>query len=405
MTTQQSHPMGSAEFIALMAMMFATIAFSIDAMLPALPEIADELTQGDPGRAALILTLFVMGMGLGTFFTGPLSDAFGRKPVVYGGAVLYISSAAFAWWETSFELVLLARFLQGLGASGPRVVSLAIIRDMYEGREMARIMSIAMMIFTLVPAFAPAMGAVIIGFSGWRGIFGAFVIFSLICTLWLGFRLPETLPPSERRPLRLRLMLGAVREMMVHPTVRLSIVVQTLTMTLLFCTLTMIQPIYDEVYGRGDTFPYWFGLVALISGGASLTNALVVVRLGMRRLVTWALGSQIVLAGLMLLLTSGHFEGEFYLFLFWQFSLFCTASFSVGNLNAIAMDPMGHIAGMAASVIGSISTVAAAIIASPITLLSNGTAQPLVLAVLVLASCGYLLMLRIWRIEGRRLIN
>lgn len=399
MSTQKPSPIGRVEFIALMGMMFATIAFSIDAMLPALPQIADDLTDGDAAQAALILSVFLMGMGLGTFFTGPLSDALGRKPVVYAGAALYIVSAAVGWYEDSFVPVLIARFFQGLGAAGPRVVALAIIRDLYAGRGMARIMSIVMMIFTLVPAFAPAMGAVIMGFTGWRGIFGAFVLFSVISVGWLALRLPETLPRADRRPLRFRLMRDAVIEMFRHPTVRLSIIVQTLIVAMLFSTLMLIQPIYADVYGRGDSFPFWFGLVALVSGLASLTNALVVVRLGMRRLVTWALATQVVLAGAMLVLTTAHLPGEFYLFLLWQLSLFCTASFAIGNLNAIAMDPMGHIAGMAASVIGAFSTLAAAAIASPVALFYDGTARPLTVAALLFVAVGYVLMLWMGRIE------
>lgn len=393
---------GRTEFIALIAMMFSTIAFSIDAMLPAMPEIAADLTPDAPNRAPLILTFFVIGMGLGTFVTGPLSDAFGRKPLVYAGAALYCLSAAVAWMAQSLELVLAARLMQGLGAAGPRVVAVAIIRDLFAGREMARIMSIAMILFTLVPAFAPAMGALIMMVTGWRGIFGAFITFSAISVLWLGLRLPETLERTNRRPLRLGLMTAAVREMLTHPTVRLSIAVQTLAMTMLFSTLTMIQPIYDVSFDRAETFPYWFGVIALISGTASLANAVIVVRLGMLRLVTWALGTQIVLSSVLLILLVSDVQGGFYIFMLWQFALFCQAGFTVGNLNAIAMEPMGHIAGMAASVIGSISTVLAALFASPIAMLFDGTPIPLIATVLALSGLGFILM-RMMARAGRRL--
>ncbi|WP_298838570.1 multidrug effflux MFS transporter [uncultured Roseobacter sp.] len=384
-----------------MAMMFATIAFSIDSMLPALPDIAMELTPDDPTRAPLILTSFVLGMGLGTFFAGPLSDAFGRRTIMFCGAGLYIVSATCAWASASFEVILAARIIQGIGAAGPRVVCVAIIRDLFSGREMARILSIVMMIFTLVPAFAPAMGVVIIEWSDWRGIFIAFVLFSLISALWLGFRLPETLPVEKRRPVRVRLILNAVRQMFAHPVVRLSIFVQTLCMAILFSLLMLIQPIYEKVFDKLESFPFWFGGIALISALASLLNAMLVVRLGMRRLVTVALFVQIGLSGVMLL-TAGTIGPEgFALFLVWQAYVFFQAGLTVGNLNAIAMEPMGHIAGMAASVIGGVSTVLAAAIASPIGLLFDGTIRPLVGAVFVMATIACALMVYMARVEKR----
>lgn len=398
-----SHGMSKAEFIALVAMMFATIAFSIDAMLPALPEIGTQLSPSDPNRAQLILTSFVLGMGIGTFFTGPLSDAFGRKPIIVAGAALYILSSAVAWAASSLELVLFARITMGLGAAGPRVVALAIVRDLYSGREMAKLMSLAMMIFTLVPAFAPLLGAGIIAFSGWRGIFVAFALFAIIVVLWMGLRLPEPLPRENRRPFRLPLLLGAVKEMIQHPTVRLSILVQTLCMGMLFTMLTMVQPIYDQIYDSRDSFPFWFGFVALMSGSASLLNAALVVRVGMRRMVTWSLAAQIVFSAAMLILAGLPIStnAAFALFVAWQTSVFFMAGTTLGNLNAMAMEPMGHIAGMAASVIGAIATVLAAAIAAPIGLLFDGTLLPVTLGILIMCCLGFLVMLHMGRLEAR----
>lgn len=393
--------MGRVEFIALMAMMFATIAFSIDAMLPALPDIARELTPEEPTRAPLIMTSFVLGMGIGTFFTGPLSDAFGRRTVMVCGAGLYMTASAVAWASSTFEIVLAARIIQGLGAAGPRVVSIAIIRDLYAGREMAKIVSIVMIIFTLVPGFAPTLGYFIIATEGWRGIFAAFIVFSAISVLWLGLRLPETLARADRRPFRPRLMLAAVREMFAHPIVRLSIVVQTLCMSMLFTVLMLIQPVYEQIYDKQDTFHFWFGGIALVSAGASFLNAMLVMRLGMRRLITVALAVQIVLSITVLIQNETHGTTAFAIFAFWQAYLFFQAGLTIGNLNAIAMEPMGHIAGMAASVIGSVSTVLAAAIASPIGLLFDGTIRPLVGAIFVMACCAFLVMRYMGRVEAR----
>ncbi|MFT5785637.1 MAG: DHA1 family bicyclomycin/chloramphenicol resistance-like MFS transporter [Ascidiaceihabitans sp.] len=400
MPIAQNQFMGRGEFIALMAMMFATIAFSIDAMLPAIPQIANEIAGGDRAKAAWVLTSFVAGMGLGTFFAGPLSDAFGRKIIVYVGAVIYISSAVAAWATSSLEWMLVARFIQGIGASGPRVVSLAIIRDLFVGREMARIVSIAMTIFILVPAIAPAMGAILINTFGWRGIFPAFIVFSLISVMWVGTRLNEPLAPENRRPMRIGLMIDAVKQIVSNKTVRLSIAMQTLMLSMLFSTLTMIQPIYDDIYNRPDTFPIWFGAIALLSGGSSLLNAFIVTRFGMHKVITWSIALQVLIGTIVLVTMSSISTDGFFVFIFWQFCLFAQAGLTVGNLNAIAMGPMGHVAGMAASIIGGISTVAAALIASPVSLLLGETPLPLITIVLILGVLAIILMRRINQIES-----
>jgi len=390
-----------AEFIALLAMLFATIAFSIDSMLPALPEIAAELSPNDVNKAQLVLTSFVLGMGLGTFFTGPLSDTFGRKPVILGGAVIYIAAAAYATVAQGMEMLLLARVLQGLGAAAPRIAALALVRDLYAGRDMARIMSFAMMVFTLVPAIAPMLGAGIIAIAGWRSIFLAFVVFSLISCLWLGLRQPESLAPENRRPLRLKALGEAFGEMMRHPTVRLSILAQSLCFGMLFMEISLIQPVFDKVFDRADTFHFWFAAMALISGAGSLLNARLVMRVGMRRLATLAVGAQVFLAtGMTLLWLNGLPEGTgFYIFVAWSTTIFLQISLTLGNLNAITMEPMGHIAGTAASVAGGVSTVIGAGLAAPVGLLFNGTPLPLTIGVGVTAAFALLTLLWMQRAE------
>ncbi|WP_189680581.1 multidrug effflux MFS transporter [Seohaeicola zhoushanensis] len=395
--------MNQTEFIALIAMMFATIAFSIDSMLPALPVIGAELSPDEPNRAQLLITTFFLGLGIGTLFVGPLSDALGRKPVILAGAAIYVTASVVAIFAESLELVLAARVVQGLGAAAPRVVGLAIMRDLYSGRIMARMMSIAMMIFVIFPAVAPLIGTGIIAISGWRGIFLAFVAFSAISMTWMSLRLPEPLPREARRPLRIDLILAAIREMASHPSVRISVIVQTFCLAVMLSMITSVQPSYDQIFGRSDEFPYWFAAVAGVSSSASLLNAALVVRLGMRRMVTWTLASQVIFSGLVLFSTLMHPGGTaaFAIFVAWQASVFFMAGTALGNLNAIAMEPLGHIAGTAASAFGAITTVLASVLAAPIGLAFNGTIQPLSGGILLLSLAGFLLMLYLGAVERR----
>ncbi|MBT52380.1 MAG: multidrug MFS transporter [Mameliella sp.] len=392
---------GRVELIALMAMLVATIAFSIDAMLPALPTMAAELSPESPNQVQLVVTIFVLGMGMGTLFTGPLSDTFGRKPVVLAGCGLYIVSAGLAAQADSLGLLLAARLVQGLGAAGPRVVVMAIIRDMFVGRQMAQIMSFVMIVFTLVPALAPSIGAVLIALAGWSAIFWAFVVFATVVSLWLFVRLPETLPRAARRPFSTSALLSATREMLANRVVRLSIAVQSLVFAMLFATISSIQPIYETMFDRADSFPIWFGITALLSASGSVVNAMLVVRMGMRRLVSVMLTVQVVVSAVMLLAILAGLAGDalFAMFFFWQFVAFFQVGLTIGNLNAIAMEPMGHIAGMAASIIGFIATVAAVILAVPVGLLFDGTAIPLTLGVLVFAIAGLAMMAGMRRAE------
>ncbi len=382
-----------------MAMLAATTAFSIDAMLPALPQIAAELTPANPNAAQLIITNFVMGMGLGTLFTGPLSDAFGRKAVMIGGAVLYIVAAVVAWIAPTLEGVLAARMVMGLGASGPRVAALALIRDIHSGREMARIMSFVMIVFSLVPALAPSMGALIMAQTGWRGIFPAFIVFSLISMMWLWLRQPETLAPQHRRPLSVRALGAATVEMFRHPTARLSILVQTLAFAMLFSVLSSTQQIFDQTFGRGDSFPLWFGGIAVVAASSGLLNARLVGRLGMRAMIKGMLAVQIGLSLLMILVTLADPPQAvaFWAYVIWTTSVFFQAGLTIGNLNALAMEPMGHIAGLAASVIAAVATVGAVIVAVPIGLAFDGTPLPIAVGIMICAVIALWLTTKIRR--------
>ncbi len=383
------------EFIALMAMMFATVAYGIDAMLPAIPEIGAALSPADPNKGQLVLTAFVLGMGIGTFAAGPLADAFGRKTVILCGFALYALGGAMAVAAPSLEWLLLARVLQGLGASGPRVASMAMVRDLYVGPRMSQIVSFAMMVFMVVPAAAPALGQLFIDLWGWRAVFASFVVFAFLGAIWMGLRQPETLPAAARRPLAVAPMVAGLRDVLGRRTVLASVLAQTCVFGALFGTLSSVQAVFAQVYGKDESFPAWFALIALFSAGASFLNASVVRRAGMWPLAAGTLAVMAVVSvGLLLAAMLG--ELPFPVFFLWLVGVFGSTGLTIGNLNAMALERLGHVAGLASSILLAVPTVLSTLIAAPIGLMFDGTPVPLVAGVL-LCLCAALAMMPLLR--------
>lgn len=385
------------EFVAMMAMIFAMLAFSIDSMLPAFPEIAQELSPGDPNKVQLILSFFMFGMGCGTLFTGPLSDAFGRLPVIFVGIGIYILGALLAYYAPTLETLLAARALSGLGAAAPRVVSMALIRDLHQGRRMAQITSFVMTVFMLVPAVAPLLGQFIVSGFGWRHVFHAFALFGLVAGLWLFTRQSETLAPENRRPFRLAVLRNGLAEVLTNRLVMTFVAVLTLGFTQMFALLSSSQQIYDISFGRGAEFPYFFTATALLAAGGTIANASLVMRLGMRQLALSAYAVQMALSALMAALWWLGLVPEaiaFWVYFAWSVSIFFMAGLTFGNLNALALQPLGHIAGMAASVVAALSTVLSVLLAAPISLAFDGTPRMVLLGATVCSALAWMLMRR-----------
>lgn len=396
--TSPQKPLAFGEFIALLALLMATVAYSVDAMLPLLAPIGEELSPANPDQGALVITIFMMGLGLGTFVMGPLSDALGRKTVILFGIATYMTAAIIAALSGNLTVLLVARFLQGFGCAAPRVVSQALVRDLYSGRQMARVISFGMTIFTLFPAIAPWMGAHLGALFGWRAIFWSFVVFGIVSTLWLGLRQPETLAPENRRKLALVPLWNALKTVLSHPRVRLYLIAMTAVFTTMLTWLGSVSSIFDQTFARIEEFPSWFALVAILSAPASLINAKLVVRLGMRRMVGIALTLQLsmITAVLVVFGLDLPFAG-FPMFIAFMMVQFFSIGFLVGNMNALALEPMGHVAGMAASVIGGVSTVISALVASALAAMGNGTPTPLAasaLGCLLVAAAAMLLARR-----------
>lgn len=373
------------EFIAMMAFLFATVALSIDAMLPALPTIAAELSPDNPNHAQLVVTSFFFGMGVGTLFAGPISDALGRKSVIFGCAVIYLLGAALCVLAPGIETLLAARALQGLGGAAPRVVGMALVRDLYKGRDMARIVSFVMMIFMVVPAMAPLLGQGILLVGSWRDIFLAVALVAFLANLWVLLRQPETLPAPARRPLQARLLIAAAGEFVRHRKAVISTLCQTLSTACLLASLSSQQGIFEQTFDRGPSFALWFGFIALCAASGSLVNSRIVMGLGMRQVILVTYAGQVVLTALLLLaLVMGLLPDRliFPAHVIWSIGVIAMMGLTQGNLSALGMEDLGHIAGLAASMMTAAATVFAVLLAVPVGLAFDGTQVPLMLGVL-----------------------
>ncbi len=389
-----------AEFIVLVALLTAMVAMSIDAMLPALGEIARDLGAARSNDRQLVLTVFFAGMTVGTLVYGPVSDSFGRKPTIFGGLAIYAAGALICLFATSFPVLLAGRVLQGLGAAGPRVVSLAMVRDGSSGAAMARVMSFVMSVFMLVPILAPTIGQAVLLVAGWRWIFAGFLAMAAVAAIWLALRQAETLPRDRRLPFSPKSIWQGIVEVVTTPVTFAYTLAVGATFGSFITYLATSQQIFADQYGQGKLFAVWFGVLAVGISFAMMLNARLVMRYGMRALSKWALRLSLALSlGFLVVSVAAGGHPPLWSLGAWLAATFFCSGILFGNYNAIAMEPMGRIAGIAAAVTGSLSSAVALGIGAAIGLLYDGTVIPLVAA---FAGCGLAAFLLTEWVERRR---
>lgn len=350
--------LSKTEFVTLMAFMTSIIALAIDSMLPAFPQIKAEFHILSPEKMQMIIAYLFLGYSFGQLFFGPISDVFGRKAPIYWGFAIFILGSMLSGFAVNFEMFLWGRFLQGFGGAAPRIISLALVRDEYKGNAMAQIMSMVMTIFILVPAIAPSLGQVILFGFGWRAIFIVLFIVGLSAWIWFGLRQKETLPKSMRRHLNHEQIWYGVRETFSQSTTVACILVSGLLFGIFVGYLGAVQNIFTEIFGVGDQFPLFFGLLALSLGAASFFNSRLVMVLGMRKLIFIAflcLATLSILFGLFLTYIQVG-PPALWLFMTYMILAFFAVGFLFGNLNSLAMTPLGHVAGMASALLGFLQT-------------------------------------------------
>ena len=394
-----SKDIGFREFVTLMASLISMIALSIDVMLPALKQIGEELNAANPNDPQLVIGLFFLGMAVAQLVYGPLSDSFGRRPMIFLGFGIYLLGSAICLASDSLYALIVGRIVQGIGAAGPRIVANAIIRDRYEGRVMASVTSLVMSVFIVVPVLAPLMGQGIMAISHWRMIFWVLAVLAFALLIWAAIRLPETLPPNARQPFSIGRIMRAIWEVLRN---RLAFGC-TVTMGLIFASflafLSSAQQVLGEAYGLGEWFPITFSCLATVVGFTSVINSRLVLRMGMQTLANVGIWTIILASSFFVLWSFALGMPPLPIALLWLACSVGSIGIVFGNLNAMAMEPLGHIAGIGTAVVGTLSSLISVVVGTQIARSFDGSGLPIALGYAVFGLCAAAVFW--WATQGR----
>lgn len=373
-------------FVVIVASCVAMAALSIDLLLPAFPEIREEFgLAADSSQPSRLLTAFFIGLAVGQLVYGPISDRFGRKPLLYAGLAIYVGGAVAAAFVSSFEALVVCRFIWGLGAAGPRSLALAMVRDTYHGEQMARIMSHVMTTFILVPIFAPAIGAGALAIAPWQVVIWMPIAAAMLLAAWM-LRVPDTLPVERRRSISPGSLVEALRAVVTTRTTFAFALALTSLFGIMSSFLGSTEIIVDDVYDQGDFFPLIFGIVACALGAGSVLSGRLVTRIGLDRMLRFG-ASYVVLTTAALatlaLSTDGH--PPLWAFVIAVALMLPSIALLAPNCNTAAMAPLPHVAGMAAAIIGTVSTGAGALIGSVVDGAFDGSVRPFAVASFICA--------------------
>ncbi|MFZ5963473.1 multidrug effflux MFS transporter [Thalassococcus sp. BH17M4-6] len=395
LTPPRAAPMPQWEFVAIIALLMALNAAAIDVYIPALADVGAALGVTDENHRQWIISAYVMGFGGAQMIYGPLSDRFGRRRVLFTGLGIYVVSALAMVIAPTFGVLLALRVVQGIGAAATRVVALSVVRDRFNGAQMASVMSLVMMVFMVVPVFAPNLGSLVLIFGDWHALSIIMGLFGLVAFVWAFMRLPETLRPADRRELTARRVFEAFRIIFTNRQAFGYTLATGAFFGVLFAFIAQAEQIYTQIYGMGPMFTLYFSLVALFMAGSSFANSRLVERFGTRRLSHAALTGFVAIGALHLGLAYVYGGSTpFWLFLGILIPQFCLFGFIPTNFNSLAMDPLGHVAGTASAVLGTVQTLGGGLLGAFVGYFYNGTLIPMLtgFTVLGLASLGLVAM-------------
>jgi DHA1 family bicyclomycin/chloramphenicol resistance-like MFS transporter len=380
------------EFIIIMASLMSLVALSIDALLPAISDISTSIHIVNPKNNQLFITMIFLGLGFGQLISGPLSDSFGRKPIIYVGFIVFTFASIICVLANSLEMMIVGRLLQGIGLSAPRTISIAMVRDRFSGNYMAKVMSFIVVIFILVPVIAPALGKLMLDFYGWRSIFYSQLVFGFFVMIWFWKRQPETLKLENKKKFKFSLFIDGTKEFLKHKNAVAFTLFSGFIMGSFMVYLSASQVIFEQQYNLKEEFPFIFSGLAISIGFATFLNGKLVLRLGMFKLVSIFTVVFTIIPIFYILLFFGENNPSIYILLIFFGLQFFSIGFLFGNTRALAMESIGHIAGVGAAINGFVSTIMAVPIATFIGSFMKDRALPLFFGFLV---CGFLSLLLI----------
>ena len=380
------------EFIVIMAALMSLVSLAIDALLPAMSDIGATIGITEATNNQLLITMIFLGLGFGQLISGPLSDSYGRKPVIYIGFIVFSLASLICIFSTNLEMMIVGRILQGIGLSAPRTISIAMIRDRFSGNYMAKVMSFVVVIFILVPVVAPALGKILLDAYGWKSIFYSQLLLGFLVMFWLWKRQPETLKPENKRAFEFKLLKEGLKEFLKHKNAVIFTLFSGCITGSFMVYLSASQVIFEQQYNLKEEFPFIFAGLALGIGVATFLNGTFVVKLGMLKLVSIFAVVFTLIPLVYILLYAGEENPSIYVLVAFFGLQFFAIAFLFGNTRALAMEPIGHIAGIGAAINGFVSTIMAVPIATFIGSYINTTALPLFIGFFV---CGVLALLLI----------
>jgi MFS transporter, DHA1 family, multidrug resistance protein len=374
----------SAELIVLLGVLTAFAPVSIDMYLPALPTIGAAF-GAEPGHVQLSLASFFLGLATGQAFYGPISDRFGRKRPLYAGLVIFALASAGCALAASIDILIVMRFFQALGACSGQVIARAVVRDLFEPRESARVFSLLLLVMGVSPILAPLFGGQIIGWFEWRVVFWVITVLALVGLGGVILRLPETHRQEYKRSLQLSKVLGVYWELLTDRIFVGYAVTGSLTMAGLYTYIVATPFVFIELFHvPANRFGLFFGANAIGLIAASQVNVRLIRRYAAQTIIRKVLLIEVA-TGLLLLVGTAlnliGLAGTAILLFIYISSVGCLFP----NTTALAMAEHGNKAGSASALVGTMQFTLAAIAASTVGALNNSTALPMAAGI---AACG-----------------